>query len=65
MIGIEGIADEIEHPFGNHANDHPLGEHVPFSLPKLMDPPDKYCAEMREELMFMVERLPEGVEEER
>jgi hypothetical protein len=25
---------------------------------------DKYCAEMREELMFMVERLPEGIEEE-
>ncbi|KIM28781.1 hypothetical protein M408DRAFT_307358, partial [Serendipita vermifera MAFF 305830] len=49
LMGIEGIADEIEHPFGKHPNSHPL---------------DRFCAELREEVMFMIERVPEGLDED-
>ncbi|KAG1903908.1 Bestrophin, RFP-TM, chloride channel-domain-containing protein [Suillus fuscotomentosus] len=45
LMGIEGIADEIEMPFGCDAHDLPL---------------DTYCDDLREEIEFMIERLPEG-----
>ncbi|KAG1832671.1 Bestrophin, RFP-TM, chloride channel-domain-containing protein [Suillus variegatus] len=45
LMGIEGIADEIEMPFGYDAHDLPL---------------DTYCNDLREEIEFMIERLPEG-----
>ncbi|OJA10404.1 hypothetical protein AZE42_03537 [Rhizopogon vesiculosus] len=45
LMGIEGIADEIEMPFGHDAHDLPL---------------DTYCDDLKEEIEFMIERLPEG-----
>ncbi|KAG1756294.1 UPF0187-domain-containing protein [Suillus paluster] len=45
LMGIEGIADEIEMPFGHDPHDLPL---------------DTYCDDLREEIEFMIERLPEG-----
>lgn len=45
LMGIEGIADEIEMPFGYDPHDLPL---------------DTYCDDLREEIEFMIERLPEG-----
>ncbi|KAK7693094.1 hypothetical protein QCA50_002659 [Cerrena zonata] len=46
-MGIEGIADEIEMPFGLDKFDLPL---------------ERYCEDLREEVEYMVERLPEGGE---
>ncbi|KAI6028345.1 Bestrophin, RFP-TM, chloride channel-domain-containing protein [Pisolithus orientalis] len=45
LMGIEGIADEIEMPFGYDKHDLPL---------------DTYCDDLREEIQYMIERLPEG-----
>ncbi|KAG0705161.1 Bestrophin, RFP-TM, chloride channel-domain-containing protein [Suillus ampliporus] len=45
LMGIEGIADEIEMPFGHDPHDLPL---------------DTYCDDLKEEIEFMIERLPEG-----
>ncbi|KIK31277.1 hypothetical protein PISMIDRAFT_139495 [Pisolithus microcarpus 441] len=45
LMGIEGIADEIEMPFGYDKHDLPL---------------DTYCDDLREEVQYMIERLPEG-----
>jgi len=45
FMGIEGIADEIEMPFGNDEMDLPL---------------DRYCHDLKEELDYMIDRLPEG-----
>jgi putative membrane protein len=47
FMGIEGIADEIEMPFGNDDCDLPL---------------DQYCQDLKEEIFFMIDRLPEGGE---
>ncbi|EEB91205.1 hypothetical protein MPER_10472, partial [Moniliophthora perniciosa FA553] len=47
FMGIEGIADEIEMPFGNDPADLPL---------------DRYCEDLKEEIFYMIERLPEGGE---
>ncbi|KAF8311239.1 UPF0187-domain-containing protein [Clavulina sp. PMI_390] len=47
LMGIEGIADEIEMPFGYDYYDLPL---------------DRMCNEVRSEIMFTIQRLPEGVE---
>ncbi|RDX45493.1 UPF0187-domain-containing protein [Lentinus brumalis] len=47
LMGIEGIADEIEMPFGHDSCDLPL---------------ERYCEDLREEIEFMVEKLPEGGE---
>lgn len=47
FMGIEGIADEIEMPFGNDPVDLPL---------------DRYCEDLKEEIFYMIERLPEGGE---
>ncbi|KAI0648207.1 Bestrophin, RFP-TM, chloride channel-domain-containing protein [Trametes meyenii] len=47
LMGIEGIADEIEMPFGLDQSDLPL---------------ERYCEDLREEVEFMVEKLPEGGE---
>ncbi|CAL1703767.1 unnamed protein product [Somion occarium] len=47
LMGIEGIADEIEMPFGLDKFDLPL---------------ERYCDDLREEVEYMVERLPEGGE---
>ncbi|KAJ7273517.1 Bestrophin, RFP-TM, chloride channel-domain-containing protein [Mycena haematopus] len=45
FMGIEGIADEIEMPFGNDPGDLPL---------------DRYCQDLKEEVDYIIERLPEG-----
>lgn len=45
LMGIEGIADEIEMPFGRDRHDIPL---------------DTYCDDLKEEVQYMMERLPEG-----
>ncbi|KDR73435.1 hypothetical protein GALMADRAFT_227883 [Galerina marginata CBS 339.88] len=47
FMGIEGIADEIEQPFGNDERDLPL---------------DRYCQDLKEEIYYIIERLPEGGE---
>ncbi|KAH9890712.1 UPF0187-domain-containing protein [Cubamyces lactineus] len=47
LMGIEGIADEIEMPFGLDRADLPL---------------ERYCEDLKEEVEFMVEKLPEGGE---
>jgi ion channel-forming bestrophin family protein len=47
FMGIEGIADEIEMPFGNDPTDLPL---------------DRYCQDLKEEVFYMIERLPESGE---
>jgi len=47
LMGIEGIADQIEMPFGHDKSDLPL---------------DRFCAELKEELMCIIEQLPEGSE---
>jgi len=47
FMGIEGIADEIEQPFGNDERDLPL---------------DRYCQDLKEEVCYIIERLPEGGE---
>ncbi|KAI0318342.1 Bestrophin, RFP-TM, chloride channel-domain-containing protein [Amylostereum chailletii] len=45
FMGIEGIADEIEMPFGLDDSDLPL---------------DRYCHDLKEEVEYMIDRLPEG-----
>ncbi|TBU29084.1 Bestrophin, RFP-TM, chloride channel-domain-containing protein [Dichomitus squalens] len=45
LMGIEGIAEEIEMPFGLDSADLPL---------------ERYCEDLKEEIEFMVEKLPEG-----
>ncbi|KAJ6513874.1 Bestrophin, RFP-TM, chloride channel-domain-containing protein [Mycena vitilis] len=47
FMGIEGIADEIEMPFGSDPGDLPL---------------DRYCHDLKEEIEYIIERLPEGGE---
>ncbi|TFK72512.1 UPF0187-domain-containing protein [Pluteus cervinus] len=47
FMGIEGIAEEIEMPFGTDDRDLPL---------------DRYCEDLREEIDFLIERLPESGE---
>ncbi|KAI0637332.1 UPF0187-domain-containing protein [Trametes polyzona] len=47
LMGIEGIADEIEMPFGLDKSDLPL---------------ERYCEDLKEEVEFMVEKMPEGGE---
>ncbi|TFK42892.1 Bestrophin, RFP-TM, chloride channel-domain-containing protein [Crucibulum laeve] len=48
FMGIEGIADDIEMPFGTDGCDLPL---------------DRYCADLKEEIDYIIERLPEGGEQ--
>ncbi|KAJ7172676.1 Bestrophin, RFP-TM, chloride channel-domain-containing protein [Mycena filopes] len=45
FMGIEGIADEIEMPFGSDPGDLPL---------------DRYCQDLKEEIDYIIERLPDG-----
>ncbi|KAG8882550.1 hypothetical protein FRB98_003591 [Tulasnella sp. 332] len=47
LMGIEGIADAIESPFGKHAADLPL---------------DRFCEALRSEVEYMIERMPQGPE---
>jgi len=47
FMGIEGIADEIEMPFGTDERDLPI---------------DRYCQDLKEEVLYIIERLPEGGE---
>ncbi|KZT24128.1 UPF0187-domain-containing protein [Neolentinus lepideus HHB14362 ss-1] len=47
FMGIEGIADEIENPFGHDKSDLPL---------------DRYCSDLKEEIEYIIDRLPEGGE---
>ncbi|KAF5386722.1 hypothetical protein D9615_001835 [Tricholomella constricta] len=50
FMGIEGIADEIEMPFGTDERDLPIGS------------VDRYCQDLKEEINYIIERLPEGGE---
>ncbi|KAJ2986017.1 hypothetical protein NUW54_g9935 [Trametes sanguinea] len=52
FMGIEGIADEIEMPFGNAL----------AGLDNADLPLERYCEDLKEEVEFMVEKLPEGGE---
>ncbi|RXW21027.1 hypothetical protein EST38_g4834 [Candolleomyces aberdarensis] len=45
FMGIEGIAEEIEMPFGTDDRDLPL---------------DRYCQDLKEEIYYIIDRLPEG-----
>lgn len=45
FMGIEGIAEEIEMPFGTDDRDLPL---------------DRYCQDLKEEIYYLIDRLPEG-----
>ncbi|KAG8693877.1 hypothetical protein FRC08_008835 [Ceratobasidium sp. 394] len=45
LMGIEGIANEIEMPFGRDPSDLPL---------------DRYCDELRSEIEYIIESLAEG-----
>ncbi|KAI0060827.1 UPF0187-domain-containing protein [Artomyces pyxidatus] len=45
FMGIEGIAEEIEMPFGLDESDLPL---------------DRYCSDLKEEINYIIDRLPEG-----
>ncbi|KAJ2917587.1 hypothetical protein MD484_g2775, partial [Candolleomyces efflorescens] len=45
FMGIEGIAEEIEMPFGHDDRDLPL---------------DRYCHDLKEEIYYIIDRLPEG-----
>ncbi|KAJ2933949.1 hypothetical protein H1R20_g3109, partial [Candolleomyces eurysporus] len=45
FMGIEGIAEEIEMPFGTDDRDLPL---------------DRYCQDLKEEVYYIIDRLPEG-----
>jgi len=47
LMGIEGIADEIEMPFGLDKFDLPL---------------ERYCEDLKEDVQYIIERLPEGGE---
>lgn len=47
LMGIEGIADEIEMPFGDDAADLPL---------------DRYCEDLKEEVTYIIRHLPESSE---
>ncbi|KAG8897060.1 hypothetical protein FRB99_008478 [Tulasnella sp. 403] len=49
LMGIEGIANEIEMPFGKDSADLPL---------------ERYCAALRSEVEYIIERMPEGPEED-
>ncbi|KAF9050692.1 hypothetical protein BDZ89DRAFT_1032788 [Hymenopellis radicata] len=44
FMGIEGIADEIEMPFGDDGGDLPL---------------DRYCHDLKEEINYIIHRLPQ------
>ncbi|KAH9063709.1 Bestrophin, RFP-TM, chloride channel-domain-containing protein [Lactarius deliciosus] len=45
FMGIEGIAEQIEMPFGLDESDLPL---------------DRYCSDLKEEINYVLENLPEG-----
>ncbi|KAI9446829.1 Bestrophin, RFP-TM, chloride channel-domain-containing protein [Lactarius indigo] len=45
FMGIEGIAEKIEMPFGLDETDLPL---------------DRYCSDLKEEINYILENLPEG-----
>ncbi|TFK26382.1 hypothetical protein FA15DRAFT_667469 [Coprinopsis marcescibilis] len=45
FMGIEGIAEEIEMPFGTDERDLPL---------------ERYCNDLKEEVFYIIDRLPEG-----
>ncbi|KAI9456257.1 Bestrophin, RFP-TM, chloride channel-domain-containing protein [Lactarius psammicola] len=45
FMGIEGIAEQIEMPFGLDESDLPL---------------DRYCSDLKEEINYIIENLPEG-----
>ncbi|KAF8729390.1 hypothetical protein AX14_006157 [Amanita brunnescens Koide BX004] len=47
FMGIEGIADDIEMPFGRDERDLPI---------------DRYCEDLKEEIYYIIGQLPEGGE---
>ncbi|THU99393.1 UPF0187-domain-containing protein [Dendrothele bispora CBS 962.96] len=64
FMGIEGIADEIEMPFGGDPADLPLGECVfKESINNVnITSTDRYCHDLKEEIDYTIERLPDGGE---
>lgn len=67
LMGIEGIADEIEMPFGYDYYDLPLGEPRRSSswtqeLTLPLPPIDRMCNEVKAEIQYTINRLPEGHE---
>lgn len=67
LMGIEGIADEIEMPFGRDQSDLPLGQSLNTSNAlscSLMLPLDRYCDELRDEVEYTIARLQEGVHDD-
>ena len=57
FMGIEGIADEIEMPFGTDERDLPIGMFISCStnsstLPTLVCLIDRYCEDLREEITY-------------
>jgi putative membrane protein len=56
FMGIEGIADEIEMPFGHDERDLPLGMYLascPDSTILLTCPLiDRYCEDLKEEIKY-------------
>lgn len=64
LMGIEGIADEIEMPFGEWSSVtiHQVLIQVAVGLDKFDLPLERYCEDLKEEIEYVVERLPEGGE---
>ncbi|KAI0811202.1 Bestrophin, RFP-TM, chloride channel-domain-containing protein [Irpex lacteus] len=65
LMGIEGIADEIEMPFGLDKFDLPLGKWPPAVLKTYlanMGYVERYCEDLKEDVQYVIERLPEGGE---
>lgn len=52
LMGIEGIADEIEMPFGKEAADLPLGKFLslPYVACSSSVLAERYCAALRSEV---------------
>ncbi|PPQ66842.1 hypothetical protein CVT26_009621 [Gymnopilus dilepis] len=67
FMGIEGIADEIEQPFGVSLYFSERWGHRSDMIPSLGNdqrdlPLDRYCQDLKEEVYYIIERLPEGGE---
>lgn len=63
LMGIEGIADEIEMPFGEWLSATIRQVlMVAAGLDKFDLPLERYCEDLKEEIEYVIERLPEGGE---
>lgn len=52
FMGIEGIAEEIEMPFGTDERDLPIGESLPYNTEESTAScgTDRYCQDLKEEV---------------